>query len=82
MKSFHRRAARPAPSSSAAPPAVPDRRGRVRIDTLLVERGLAVSRAAAQRLVDSGVVLADGRAAARASLMVAPDCCVTLRAHD
>ncbi len=37
-----------------------DRHGLVRADTLLVERGLAQSRAAAQRLILAGCVLADG----------------------
>ncbi len=54
MNSFHARTARPKPGS-AARPAV-QRHGGVRLDALLVERGLAPSRTAAQRLIESGRV--------------------------
>jgi len=82
MKSFHRRSARPPPEPAAKDRAPPERHGRVRIDALLVERGLAPSRAAAQRLIDAGIVLLDGQPVARASLTVAPDCCIALRTED
>ena len=82
MKSFHRRTARPAPQPAAAVKAPPDRGGQVRIDALLVTRGLAPSRAAAQRLIDAGVVSVDGSPAFRASQTVAPDCCVAVSDAD
>lgn len=82
MKSFHRRSARPAPEPAAKERPAPERHGRVRIDALLVERGLAPSRAAAQRLIDAGVVLLDGQPVTRSSHAVAADCCIALRAED
>ncbi|MHB1429460.1 MAG: TlyA family RNA methyltransferase [Rhodocyclaceae bacterium] len=54
MNSFHARTARPKPGSAARPAAA--RHGGVRLDALLVERGLAPSRTAAQRLIESGRV--------------------------
>lgn len=78
MKSFHRRTSRPAVPPAAAPKAPPDRGGQVRIDALLVMRGLAPSRAAAQRLIDAGVVSANGSPVLRASQTVTPDCCVAI----
>ncbi|MCR6665133.1 MAG: S4 domain-containing protein [Methyloversatilis sp.] len=54
----------------------------MRIDALLVERGLAPSRAAAQRLIDAGVVLLDGQPVTRSSQTVAADCCIALRTED
>ncbi len=47
--------------------------GRERIDKLLVARGLAESRSAAQRLVMAGLVRADGQVAHKPSDMVRPD---------
>jgi 23S rRNA (cytidine1920-2'-O)/16S rRNA (cytidine1409-2'-O)-methyltransferase len=46
---------------------------RVRIDRLLVERGLFESRAKAQAAIDAGLVLADGRPVGKASDTIAPD---------
>jgi 23S rRNA (cytidine1920-2'-O)/16S rRNA (cytidine1409-2'-O)-methyltransferase len=60
MNSFHARTARPksrAAKAVARPPA--ERHGGQRIDALLVERGLAPSRAAARRLIEAGRVFAD-----------------------
>ncbi|WP_374336850.1 S4 domain-containing protein [Methyloversatilis sp.] len=54
----------------------------MRVDALLVERGLAPSRAAAQRMVDAGVVFVDGRPVSRSSRAVASDCCIALRETD
>lgn len=60
MNSFHARTARPKPGSAARPAAA--RHGGVRLDALLVERGLAPSRTAAQRLIEAGRVSLDGAA--------------------
>lgn len=79
MKSFHRRSARPAPLPAARPATPVDRAGRVRVDALLVERGLAQSRAAAQRLVAAGCVLADGVPVRKPSLELPAGCTLTLR---
>ena len=56
MKSFHRRSSRPPPRPEAAIAAPAERHGGLRADQLLVERGLAPSRAAAQRLIEAGRV--------------------------
>jgi 23S rRNA (cytidine1920-2'-O)/16S rRNA (cytidine1409-2'-O)-methyltransferase len=60
MNSFHARTARPKPKAAkaVAGPAA-GRHGGQRIDALLVERGLAPSRAAARRLIEAGRVFAD-----------------------
>lgn len=55
-----------------------DRHGRIRADTLLVERGLAQSRAAAQRLILAGCVLADGMPLGKASQALRTDTVVEL----
>lgn len=47
--------------------------GRMRIDRLLVERGLFESRARAQEAILAGLVIAGGRQVARASETFAPD---------
>jgi 23S rRNA (cytidine1920-2'-O)/16S rRNA (cytidine1409-2'-O)-methyltransferase len=47
--------------------------GRMRVDRLLVERGLFESRAKAQAAIDAGLVLADGRPVGKASDRIAPD---------
>jgi 23S rRNA (cytidine1920-2'-O)/16S rRNA (cytidine1409-2'-O)-methyltransferase len=47
--------------------------GRMRIDRLLVERGLFESRAKARAAIDAGLVLADGRPVGKASDTIAPD---------
>jgi len=54
-------------------------RGRVRIDRLLVERGLAPSRERAQRLVMAGDVLADDHPVTKPGSLVATDAVVRLR---
>lgn len=54
MKSFHRRTSRPAPQP--APKGGTAHAGSPRADQLLVERGLAPSRTAAQRLIEAGRV--------------------------
>jgi 23S rRNA (cytidine1920-2'-O)/16S rRNA (cytidine1409-2'-O)-methyltransferase len=78
MNSFHARTARPKPGSAARPAAA--RHGGVRLDALLVERGLAPSRTAARRLIEAGRVSLDGAAILKpaqllpdnAALQVAP----------
>jgi 23S rRNA (cytidine1920-2'-O)/16S rRNA (cytidine1409-2'-O)-methyltransferase len=44
-----------------------------RLDTLLVQRGFAASRARARRLIEAGAVLVDGRAVTKAGRSVAED---------
>ncbi|HEY9192163.1 MAG TPA: S4 domain-containing protein [Methyloversatilis sp.] len=55
-----------------------DRHGLVRADTLLVERGLAQSRAAAQRLILAGCVQADGVPLVKAAQTLRADAVVEL----
>ena len=78
MKSFHRRTARPAPQPATREATAVDRHGLVRADTLLVERGLAQSRAAAQRLILAGCVLADGVPLVKAAQTLRADAVVEL----
>src|ERR1700757_2921734 len=47
--------------------------GRMRVDRLLVERGLFESRAKAQAAIDAGLVSADGRPVGKASDTIAPE---------
>lgn len=51
----------------------------VRLDRLLVDRGLAPSRERAQRLVLAGAVLVDERPATKPAAVVAPDAALRLR---
>src|SRR5690349_12091342 len=46
---------------------------RMRIDRLLVERGLFESRAKAQAAIDAGLVMANGRPVGKASDTISPD---------
>ena len=78
MKSFHRRTARPAPQPATREATAVDRHGLVRADTLLVERGLAQSRAAAQRLILAGCVLADGVSLVKAAQTLRADAVLEL----
>lgn len=55
---------------------------RERIDKLLVERGLAVSRTRAQALVMAGLVLAGEQRVEKASEMFAPDVVLRVRGSD
>ena len=55
---------------------------RERIDKLLVERGLAPSRARAQALVMAGVVLVDEQRVEKASETFAPDATIRVRGAD
>lgn len=54
----------------------------VRLDALLVDRGLAASRERAKSLIESGVVLIDGIPAQRASTQVKPDRDIRLASGD
>ena len=54
----------------------------VRLDVLLVERGLAASRERARALVLAGVVLVDGRPVTKAGTAVAAEAVVQLREPD
>jgi 23S rRNA (cytidine1920-2'-O)/16S rRNA (cytidine1409-2'-O)-methyltransferase len=78
VKSFHRRAARPAPEPVARSVEPRDRGGRVRLDCLLVERGLAPSRAAAQRLVAAGHVRVAGEPVSRPAFAVPADAALSV----
>ena len=55
---------------------------RVRLDSLLVNRGLAQSRERASALILSGVVMVDGRPAQKAGQQVADDADVSLKQPD
>jgi 23S rRNA (cytidine1920-2'-O)/16S rRNA (cytidine1409-2'-O)-methyltransferase len=68
MNSFHARNARPKARSAKAPPV---RHGGQRADALMVERGLAPSRAVARRLIEAGRVFADDTAVTKPALEVA-----------
>jgi 23S rRNA (cytidine1920-2'-O)/16S rRNA (cytidine1409-2'-O)-methyltransferase len=54
----------------------------VRLDTLLVERGLAASRERARALILAGSVRVDGQPASKAGTSVAPDAAVTVAVPD
>ncbi len=58
-----------------------ERRGKARLDALIVERGLAESREKAQALVLAGEVDVDGRRAAKAGQLVATDADLTVRSR-
>ena len=49
-------------------------RGRVRLDQLLVDRGLADSRERARALILAGAVMVDGKPAGKAGHAVSTDC--------
>src|SRR5690606_23895661 len=66
-------------TSSTAPP---DMGRPVRLDRLLVDRGLAASRQRARELIEEGSVLVDGLPATRASRQVRPEQQVALAAED
>ena len=72
MKSFHPRKGRPPNPGHKAHVSQPSADHDLRVDTVLVARGLAGSRTAAQRLIDAGRVLLAGVAVRRASTLV-PD---------
>ncbi len=55
---------------------------KIRLDSLLVSRGLAQSRERATALILSGVVLVNGEAASKAGQQVADDAAVALKAPD
>jgi 23S rRNA (cytidine1920-2'-O)/16S rRNA (cytidine1409-2'-O)-methyltransferase len=55
---------------------------RVRLDTLLVERGLAASRERARALILAGQVRVGGTSIAKAGTLVSPDADLTLLARD
>jgi hypothetical protein len=55
MNSFHARNARPKPKSAARAASHAEMHGGCRADALLVQQGLAATRAAAQRLIKAGL---------------------------
>ncbi|MDX5364429.1 MAG: TlyA family RNA methyltransferase [Pseudazoarcus pumilus] len=71
MNSFHARKQRSAPATRA-PQAPVDHGGLLRADALLVERGLATSRARAQEAISAGRVIADGTTLRKASHLLLP----------
>lgn len=79
MNSFHARTARPkskvAVRAALRPPAP---HAGVRVDALLVQRGLAPSRTAAQRLIDAGRVSFEGEALHKPSLLLPENAMVTV----
>jgi ribosomal 50S subunit-recycling heat shock protein len=79
VKSFHRRTASPAPVPVPKAAAPVDRAGRMRVDALLVERGMAPSRAAAQRLIAAGCVFANGVQVFKPSVELMPDCVLVMK---
>jgi 23S rRNA (cytidine1920-2'-O)/16S rRNA (cytidine1409-2'-O)-methyltransferase len=80
MNAFHARTARPRPKAHPLRQA-PTAPSGVRADALLVQRGLAPSRTAAQRLIEAGRVKvdADGTAVTKPALLLPADAdlCVT-----
>jgi 23S rRNA (cytidine1920-2'-O)/16S rRNA (cytidine1409-2'-O)-methyltransferase len=82
MNSFHRRSTRPAASAPATPEPAVDRHGLLRLDSLLVSRGLAPSRTVAQRLIAAGRVTLNGSPLLKAALELAPDAPVEVEADE
>ncbi|MBT0962205.1 TlyA family RNA methyltransferase [Denitromonas iodatirespirans] len=78
MKSFHRRTARPAPTPAPASPPEVDRHGLQRVDSLLVARGLAPSRTAAQRMIAAGRVRSAEQPVTKPSLALPDDAELTV----
>ncbi|MDR0775771.1 MAG: TlyA family RNA methyltransferase [Azonexus sp.] len=81
MNAFH---ARPGGRAAAEKPVKTpvDRHGLLRIDALLVQRGLAASRTQAQRLIGEGRVVCDGKPVAKPSLELPADAALTVNADD
>lgn len=71
MNSFHARQGRPRHTTAGKAPA--ERRGLLRLDKLLVARGLAASRTAAQALISAGRVAHEGVTVRKAALELDPD---------
>ena len=82
MKSFHRRTARPAPHPVHHEAVPVERHGLARIDSLLVEKGLAPSRTVAQRMIAGGRVRVDGETVAKASQAVADSVSLEIIANE
>lgn len=84
MKSFHARNARPAPQARAAEakPSAAALHGGLRLDVLLVQRGLAPSRTAAQRLIEGGRVSGPQGLLQRPSAVLAADEEITVAADE
>ena len=73
MKSFHRRAERPAPAPRPETQPAIDRHGLIRLDSRLTRDGLAASRTAAQRMIAAGRVFVDGIPVLKAAHEVSDD---------
>jgi 23S rRNA (cytidine1920-2'-O)/16S rRNA (cytidine1409-2'-O)-methyltransferase len=77
MNSFHaRQGGRPRDDKPARP--VVDRGGLLRADALLVQRGLAVSRTQAQRLITEARAFVDGIVISKPSLELPPDAVLSI----
>ncbi len=73
MNSFHRRSSRPATPPDANAERTIERHGMSRLDSLLVSRGLAPSRTAAQRMIAAGRVSLNGAPLLKPAHELAPD---------
>src|SRR5205807_1554254 len=69
------------PTPGANGTAMTGRAGRVRLDQLLVQRGLAPTRERAQALLLAGSVLVDGARASKPGTQVNPEATVELQAE-
>ncbi|MDR0775362.1 MAG: TlyA family RNA methyltransferase [Azonexus sp.] len=81
MNSFHARQGG-RPTEGKPVPAPIDRHGLLRVDALLVQRGLAASRTQAQRLIGEGRVSRDGKPVAKPSLELPADAVLAVHADD
>jgi 23S rRNA (cytidine1920-2'-O)/16S rRNA (cytidine1409-2'-O)-methyltransferase len=81
VKSFHRRTSRPAPQPAVAVAPIVHRDG-LRADQLLVERGLAPSRAVAQRMIEAGRVSWAGGVIAKVSTVLPENAELTVADDD
>lgn len=81
MNAFHARQS--GRSLTEKPARMPiDRHGLLRVDALLVQRGLAASRTQAQRLIGENRVFCDGKPIAKPSLELTADAALTVREDD
>ena len=81
MDSFHRRSTKPS-AIKAKPAAIVERHGLLRLDSLLVNQGLAPSRTLAQRLIRAGRVVLAGKVLHKAAMELPPDVQLLLLPDD
>lgn len=65
-----------------APDKIEKRAGKVRLDTLLVDRGISPSRERAKALILSGSVIVGGETVSKAGAMLSPDVEISIRGED